>query len=148
MARLTASKAAWNVPPSFARSRFHPCQYAVDVLGKRCSTQASRARSVEMSWSWAMAASFSSSTPEGEQVVALVLQRDAHRANASGVLGLTALQFRDDEVKQHLPSSRARSGQRQNVMAQPLGEQSDVADQTTGPDLGLPRKLQLDDKLA
>jgi hypothetical protein len=85
---------------------------------------------------------------EGEQVVALVLQRDAHRANAPGVLGLTALEFRDDEVEQDLPCDQGRSGQRQNVMAQPLGEQSDVAGQTTGPRLGLPRKFQLDDKLA
>jgi hypothetical protein len=35
---------------------------------------------------------------EGEQVVALVLQGDAHRADASRVLGLAGRQFRDDEV--------------------------------------------------
>src|SRR4051794_24568509 len=29
---LTASKTAWNLPPISARSRFHPCQYAVEVV--------------------------------------------------------------------------------------------------------------------
>ncbi len=36
---------------------------------------------------------------EGEQVVALVLQRDTHRANASRVLGLAARQLFDNEVE-------------------------------------------------
>ena len=79
---------------------------------------------------------------EGEQVVALVRRRDAHRANASFIRRLTAVQFRDDEVEQHLPYDQSRSGQRQNVMAQQLGEQPDVAGQTIGLNLGLPRKLQ------
>ena len=47
----------------FPRSRFHPCQYAVEVLGNRCSTQASRTRSSGMTWAWAMSASLASSTP-------------------------------------------------------------------------------------
>ena len=41
-------------------------------------------------------------TGEGEQAVALFLQRDAHRADASGILGLAARQFLDDEVEQGL----------------------------------------------
>jgi hypothetical protein len=42
-----------------------------------------------MAWARAMAASFGiEHAGEGEQVVALVLQRDAHRADAPRVLGL------------------------------------------------------------
>jgi hypothetical protein len=84
---------------------------------------------------------------EGEHVVALIPQRDAHRANASGILGFAALQFRDDEVEQCLPRGQVRPRQRQNVMAQPLGERSNVASQPTRLGFGLPRKLQLEDKI-
>jgi len=69
----------------------------------------------------------SSSTPEGEQVVALALQRDAHRVDAPWVLGLAGHEFLDDEVEQQLPGGQDWSGQRQNVMAQPVGERSDIA---------------------
>jgi hypothetical protein len=85
-------------------------------------------------------------TGEGEQIVALVLQRDAHRANPSCIFGLAARQFRDDEIEQHLPCRQGRTGQRQNVVAQPLDERSHVAGQPAGFGLGLPRQLQLDDK--
>ena len=34
-------------------------------------------------------------TGEGEQIVALILQRDAHRADTSCILGLPAHQFSD-----------------------------------------------------
>ncbi len=78
---------------------------------------------------------------EGEQVVALVLQRHAQRANAPQVLRLTFRQLLDDEVEQHLPRGQARPSQRQNVMAQPLSERSDVAGQSLRLGLGLPRKL-------
>ncbi len=64
---------------------------------------------------------------EGEQVVALVLQRDTHRADASRVLGLAGQQLRDDEVEQLSPRRQVRAGQGQNVAAQPLDERSDVA---------------------
>jgi len=64
---------------------------------------------------------------EGEQVIALVLQRDADRADAPWVLGLASRQLLDDEVEQQLPGGQDWSGQRQNVMAQPLGERSDIA---------------------
>jgi len=57
----------------------------------------------------------------------LVLQRDAHRADAPWVLGLAGREFLDDEVEQQLPGGQGRAGQRQNVMAQPLGERSDIA---------------------
>ena len=42
MARLTAANRVWNLPPICARSRFHPCQYAGEVLGEQCSRHASR----------------------------------------------------------------------------------------------------------
>ena len=47
---------------------------------------------------------------EGEQVVALVLQRDAHRTDASRVLGLAGYQLRDDEVEQLSPRRQVRTG--------------------------------------
>ena len=78
---------------------------------------------------------------EGEQVVALVLQRHAQRSNAPQVLRLTFHQLLDDEIEQHLPRGQARPSQRQNVMAQPLSERSDVAGQSLRLGLGLPRKF-------
>jgi hypothetical protein len=63
---------------------------------------------------------------KGEQVVTLVLQRDAHRADASRVLGLTGHQLRDDEVEQLSLCGQVWTGQGENVMAQPLDERSDV----------------------
>ena len=59
-------------------------------------------------------------TGEREQIVALVLQCDAHRANASWIPGLPARQFRDGEVEQRSPRGQGRPGRCQNVMAQPL----------------------------
>ena len=85
-------------------------------------------------------------TGEGEQIVALVLQRDAHRANAPFIFGLASRQFRDDEIEQHLACRQDRTGHRQNVAAQPLRERSHVASQPAGPSLGLPRQFQLNDK--
>ncbi len=64
---------------------------------------------------------------EGEQLVALVLQRDADRADAPWVLGLVGREFLDDKVEQLPPRRQDWSGQGQNVMAQPLGERSDIA---------------------
>ena len=66
-------------------------------------------------------------TGEGEQVIALVLQHDTHRADASRVLGLAGQQLRDDEVEQLSPRRQVWAGQGQNVVAQPLNERSDVA---------------------
>ena len=45
---------------------------------------------------------------EGEQVVALVLQRDPHRADASRVLRLASRQLLDDEVEQLAPRRQGR----------------------------------------
>ena len=64
---------------------------------------------------------------EGEQVVTLVLQGDAHRADASRVLSLPDHQLGDDEVEQLSPGLQVRTGQCQDVVAQPLDERSDVA---------------------
>ncbi len=60
-------------------------------------------------------------------MVALVLQRDAHPADASRVLGLAGREFRDDEVEQVSPRRQGRTGQGQNIVAQPLNERSDIA---------------------
>jgi hypothetical protein len=86
-------------------------------------------------------------TGEGEQIVALVLQRDAHRANPPCILSLALRQFRNDEIEQYLPGRQVRTRQRQHVVAQPLREHSHVADEPAGLNLGLPRQFQLDDKL-
>src|SRR3954447_1330335 len=63
MARRTASNRTWNLPPIRARSPLHLCRYAGEVVGRRCSTQASRTSGSEMAWACAMAASSASSTP-------------------------------------------------------------------------------------
>jgi len=49
-------------------------------------------------------------TGEGEQGVALVLQRDPHRADASCISKFAARQLCDDEVEQHLPGGQNRPG--------------------------------------
>src|SRR4029453_6172999 len=97
MARRTASNRAWNLPPIRARSPLTLCQFALEQAG------------------------------EGEQVVALVLQGDAHRADAPRVLGLAGHQLCNDEVEQLSPRRQVGAGQGQDVMAQPLDERSDVA---------------------
>jgi len=84
---------------------------------------------------------------ESEQGVALVLQSDPHRADASGIPGLAARQLLDDEVEQLSPGGQGRAGQGQNVMAPPLGERSDVAGQPMRLGLGLPGKRQRDGEL-
>ena len=85
---------------------------------------------------------------EGEQVAALVLQGGAHRADAPRVLGFAGCQLGDDEVEQLSPRRHGRAGQGENVVAQPVHERSDVASQPMRLGLGLPRRLQLADKLA
>ena len=84
---------------------------------------------------------------EGEQGVALVLQGDLHRAEASCVLMLAGGKLGDDEVEQFSPGGQRRSGKGQNVVAQPLNKRSDVTGQQVRPSLVLPRKRQLGGKL-
>jgi hypothetical protein len=83
---------------------------------------------------------------ERQQVVALVLQCDAQRANAPHIFGFALCQFLNDKVEQLLPRGQRRAGQCQDVMAQPLGERSDVARQPIRLGLGLSRLFQLDSK--
>src|SRR5476649_2199724 len=64
---------------------------------------------------------------EREQVVALILQRHANRADASRIIRLAPLHLGGDKVEQVLSNLQARTGQRQNVVAQPCGERPDVA---------------------
>ena len=80
---------------------------------------------------------------EGEQGVALVLQRDPHRADAPHVLRLAGGQFFNDEVEQLSPRGQVRAGQRQDVMAQPVDERSDVTSELTRLGFGLSRHVQL-----
>jgi hypothetical protein len=74
------------------------------------------------------------------------LKRDAHRANATYLFGLTGRQFRDGEAEQRLARGRGRPGQRQNVVARPLRQCAYVAGQPKRLGLDLPRNLQPDDK--
>ena len=96
-------------------------------MGRRCSTQASRQRNLQGPRDAGQLVV--ERAGEGEQVVALVAQRDAHRADAPRILRLEALQFIGDEVEQRLPRGQVRTGQRQNVAAQPSGQRSNVASQ-------------------
>ena len=84
---------------------------------------------------------------EGEQVVALFLQGDLRRVDASEIRRLAQHQLRDKEVEQCLPRGRGWSGQRKNVMAQPLGERPDVAGQFMRLGFGLSYKRQMSGKL-
>ncbi len=84
---------------------------------------------------------------KGEQSIALVLQRDRHQADASCIPGLAVRQLLDDKVEQHLPGGQGWARERQNVMAQPLGERSDVAGQLMRLGPSLPGKRQLGGKL-
>jgi hypothetical protein len=86
-------------------------------------------------------------TGEGEQGIALVLQRDAHRAEASCVPGLAGREFRDDEVEQLSPRRQGRAGQGQNVVAQPLHERSNVMSEPMCLGIALLGMLQLGGKL-
>ena len=86
-------------------------------------------------------------TGEGEQIVALILQRDADRADTPCILRLPARQFRDDEIEQRSPRGQVRPGQCQNVMAQLPRERPDVAGKAGRLGLGLPRELQRDGSL-
>jgi hypothetical protein len=86
-------------------------------------------------------------TGEREQVVALVLKRYPYRADVLCIRRLTARQFLNDEVEQHLPRRQGRSGKRQNIVAQPLGERSDVARQPGYLGLDLPGNVQLGNQL-
>jgi len=58
-------------------------------------------------------------------------------------LGLATHQLLDDEIKQQLPRGQSRSGQRQDIMAQPLGEHPDVAGEPNRLCLGLPGQCHL-----
>ena len=131
MARGTVLKTAWNLHPILARSRFQPCQYAGDVLGLRCSAHAVRTRGSATSSACAMPVNFSLRT----------------RANASRILMLAPAQLIDDEVEQLLPNGQARTGQSQNVVAQPLSERSDVAGKRLRLCLTLTGCLQLTTKV-
>src|SRR3712207_202394 len=55
MARRTASNRPWNLLPIRARSRFHPCQYARELVGNRCSMHASRTMGSGVEWARAIA---------------------------------------------------------------------------------------------
>jgi hypothetical protein len=80
---------------------------------------------------------------EREQVIALILQRHTHRADATGTLMLGSAQLLDDEVEQRLPRGEHRARQRKNVVVEPLGERAQVARQLMRAGFRLTRQLQL-----
>jgi hypothetical protein len=147
MAWLTASKTAWNLPPISARSRFQPCQCAVEVVDRRCSTQASRTRDSEISRVRAMPASLLSSTP----AKASRSSRWLRKATRTGWMrrassGSRRSSFIGDEVEQRLPRGQVWTGQRQHVAAQPSNERSNVAGQPLRLSFGLLCQRQFADK--
>jgi hypothetical protein len=147
MAWFTALKTARNLSPIFVRSRFHPCQYAVEVSGQAVQQAGfahERLRDVEDLRDGGQF--LVEHAGESEQIVALVSQRDAHRADAPCILRLETLQFIGDEVKQLSPCAQVRSGQRQNVVAQPLDEGADTTGQFTHSGLGLACQRQFGDE--
>ena len=64
---------------------------------------------------------------EGKQIVALVLQRNGHRADATRIVGLAPAKLGDDEVKQIFSDLKPGTGQRQDVVGEPCRERLDVA---------------------
>jgi hypothetical protein len=78
-------------------------------------------------------------TGEGEQIVALVLQRDAPGGSAVHLRarGAPIPRRRNRTVSAVSPGP---TGQRENVVAQPLDERPHVAGQPAGFGLGLPRR--------
>ena len=85
---------------------------------------------------------------EGEQLVALVLQGNAHWADPSWVLALAGGEFGDKEVEQLLPGGQVRAGESQDVLAQPVHKGADVPGEPVCLGFGLSRTVQLDGKLA
>ena|GEM_PF-5646836 len=146
MACATALKTAWNLAPILARSRFHPCQYAKDVRGLRCSTQASRTRGSGNTWTHMDARDRGQlvveRAGEREQLVALILQRHAYRADASRIIRAAPLHLGGDKVELVLSNLQARTGQRQNVVAQPCGERPDVTGKCMRACLGMAGKCE------
>uniref|UniRef100_UPI001589ED68 hypothetical protein n=1 Tax=Burkholderia ambifaria TaxID=152480 RepID=UPI001589ED68 len=79
---------------------------------------------------------------EREQIIALVLQRHAQRADAAQIEPLALTQLLDDEVEQRLALGQRWPGQRQDVVTEPLGERADVARQGLRPRFSLARPAQ------
>jgi hypothetical protein len=97
---------AHGLHPVFARSPFHPCQHADDVLGTRWCTHAfTHDRLADGIGLRDTGQLLIEHAGEGEQIVALVLQRHAHRTKTSHILGFATHQFLDDEVEQRSPAS-------------------------------------------
>jgi len=66
---------------------------------------------------------------EREQIIALVLQRRAHRPDAARIIHLAPFHLGDDEIEHLFSDVQARTGQRQDVVGEPGGERSNVASQ-------------------
>ena len=73
-----------------------------------------------------------------EQIVALILQRDAYRADATRIDMLAPAKLCDDEIENLVANVQAGTGQRQDVVGEPGGERPDVAGQGMRPLFGLP----------
>ena len=64
---------------------------------------------------------------EREQVVALVLQRDAYWADATRIGKLPPTELYGDEIENFITNFQVRTGQGQNIVGEPGDERSDVA---------------------
>jgi len=66
---------------------------------------------------------------EREQVIALILQRDAYRSDATRIDMLAPAKLCDDEIEHFVANVQTRTGQRQDVVGEPGGERPNVAGQ-------------------
>ena len=75
---------------------------------------------------------------EREQVVALILQRDAYRADATRIDRFAPAKLCDDEIENLVADVQAWTGQREDVVGEPSDECSDVDGQGMRSLFGLP----------
>src|SRR3954466_16130530 len=84
---------------------------------------------------------------KGEQAGTLVLQRHPHRADASRVVRLAGGKLGDEEIEQLAPGGQVRTGESQNVVAQPVHKRADVTGEPVRLRLALPSKGKLGNEL-
>ena len=84
---------------------------------------------------------------EGEQLVALALQRNAHRADPSRVLVLAGGELGDEKVEQLPPGGQVRASESQDVLAQSVHKGADVTGEPVCLGFGLSRTIQLGGQL-
>ena len=75
---------------------------------------------------WPLAKDVVKHVGEGEQVIALVLQGDAHRADAAWIFRLALVKFIDNKVVQLAAGRQIGPRQRQDVTLQPPGKRTKI----------------------